>query len=45
LGENKASRDESSRARSAAATGRGIDVQALTNVNNMLFKILATPDR
>lgn len=24
---------------------RQIDVQALTNVNNMLFKILATPDR
>ncbi|MGB8199544.1 MAG: MazF family transcriptional regulator [Pseudonocardiaceae bacterium] len=24
---------------------RHIDVQALTNVNNMLFKILATPDR
>ncbi|KAA1250030.1 MazF family transcriptional regulator [Mycobacterium simiae] len=24
---------------------RRIDVQALTNVNNMLFKILATPDR
>jgi hypothetical protein len=22
-----------------------IDVQALTDVNNMLFKILATPDR
>ena len=24
---------------------RRIDVQALTDVNNMLFKILATPDR
>jgi hypothetical protein len=24
---------------------RQIDVQALTDVNNMLFKILATPDR
>jgi hypothetical protein len=24
---------------------RGVDVQALTDVNNMLFKILATPDR
>jgi hypothetical protein len=24
---------------------RQIDVQALTNVNNMLFKILATPER
>lgn len=24
---------------------RPIDVQALTDVNNMLFKILATPDR
>lgn len=24
---------------------RQIDIQALTNVNNMLFKILATPDR
>jgi hypothetical protein len=24
---------------------RRIDIQALTNVNNMLFKILATPDR
>jgi hypothetical protein len=24
---------------------RQIDVQALTNVNDMLFKILATPDR
>lgn len=24
---------------------RSIDVQALTDVNNMLFKILATPDR
>lgn len=25
--------------------GRRVDVQALTDVNNMLFKILATPDR
>lgn len=25
--------------------GRRIDVQALTDVNNMLFRILATPDR
>lgn len=24
---------------------RRVDVQALTDVNNMLFKILATPDR
>jgi mRNA-degrading endonuclease toxin of MazEF toxin-antitoxin module len=24
---------------------RRIDIQTLTNVNNMLFKILATPDR
>jgi len=24
---------------------RQVDVQVLTNVNNMLFKILATPDR
>lgn len=24
---------------------RQVDVQALTDVNNMLFKILATPDR
>jgi hypothetical protein len=24
---------------------RRIDVQALTDVNNMLFRILATPDR
>ncbi|ADP79693.1 MazF family transcriptional regulator [Pseudofrankia inefficax] len=24
---------------------RQVDVQTLTNVNNMLFKILATPDR
>ncbi|MGH3938174.1 MAG: hypothetical protein ACRDTG_06000 [Pseudonocardiaceae bacterium] len=24
---------------------RSIDVQTLTDVNNMLFKILATPDR
>jgi hypothetical protein len=24
---------------------RRIDVQALTDINNMLFKILATPDR
>ena len=24
---------------------RRIDIQALTDVNNMLFKILATPDR
>lgn len=28
-----------------SAHGRRIDVQALTDVNNMLFKILATPDR
>jgi hypothetical protein len=28
-----------------SARHRRIDVQALTDVNNMLFKILATPDR
>ena len=28
-----------------AGQRRRIDVQALTDVNNMLFKILATPDR
>jgi hypothetical protein len=28
-----------------SAHRRRIDVQALTDVNNMLFKILATPDR
>ena len=28
-----------------AGLRREIDVQALTDVNNMLFKILATPDR
>lgn len=28
-----------------SALQRRIDVQALTDVNNMLFKILATPDR
>lgn len=28
-----------------SAQHRRIDVQALTDVNNMLFKILATPDR
>jgi mRNA-degrading endonuclease toxin of MazEF toxin-antitoxin module len=28
-----------------SACHRRIDVQALTDVNNMLFKILATPDR
>ena len=28
-----------------SARRRRIDVQALTDVNNMLFKILATPDR
>jgi hypothetical protein len=28
-----------------SAFRRRIDVQALTDVNNMLFKILATPDR
>jgi hypothetical protein len=27
------------------ACERRVDVQTLTNVNNMLFKILATPDR
>ncbi|KUH87772.1 type II toxin-antitoxin system PemK/MazF family toxin [Mycobacterium sp. IS-1556] len=27
------------------ARRRRIDVQALTDINNMLFKILATPDR
>ena len=28
-----------------SAHHRRIDIQALTDVNNMLFKILATPDR
>lgn len=28
-----------------SALGRRIDVQTLTDVNNMLLKILATPDR
>lgn len=28
-----------------SARRRRIDVQALTDINNMLFKILATPDR
>ena len=28
-----------------SARHRRIDVQTLTDVNNMLFKILATPDR
>ena len=28
-----------------SAHHRRVDVQALTDVNNMLFKILATPDR
>jgi hypothetical protein len=27
------------------AFSRRVDIQALTDVNNMLFKILATPDR
>ena len=33
--------------RKARLTGRArpIDIQALTDVNNMLFKILATPER
>lgn len=33
--------------RKSALSGfvRQVDVQALTDVNNMLFKILATPDR
>lgn len=30
---------------SLASRDRRVDVQALTNVNNMLFKILATPER
>jgi hypothetical protein len=35
----------SPRKASLSARQRRIDVQALTDVNNMLFKILATPDR